>query len=114
MVTARLCALRELVEDPPGDARLHERILELVPVAQEPAVEDERVGGHLEEVFGAETAGVVQHLALREELRRPVDGTAEASCRVVALGTGRGCSGREGSERQEFLRVGPSAFCLEE
>ena len=59
MVAARLCALRELVEDPPRDARLHEHIFELVPVAQEPAVEDERVGGHLEEVFGTETADVV-------------------------------------------------------
>jgi len=118
LVAAGLGALRELVEDAPRDAQLRERVLKLVPIAQEAAVQDERVSRHLEQVFGAETAAgagvvVVQRLALREELRRPVDGAAEASRRVVAQGAGLGSVCWESGKREQFLRVGPGTLCLE-
>ena len=119
LVATGLGALRELVEDAPRDGQLRERVLKLVPVAQEAAVQDERVGRHLEQVFGAETAAatvvvVVQRLALREELRRPVDRSAEASGRVVAQGAGLGGVCGKSGEREQFLRIGPGTLCLEE
>ena len=120
LVAAGLGALRELVEDAPRDAQLRERVLKLVPVAQEAAVQDEHVRRHLEQVCGAETAAaaaavvVVQRLALREELRRPVDGAAEASGRVVAQGVGLGSVCWESGKREQFLRVGPGTLCLVE
>jgi hypothetical protein len=57
---------------------------------------------------------VVQRLALREELRRPVDRAAEASGRVVAQGAGLGGVCRKSGEREQFLRIGPGTLCLEE
>ena len=114
LVATGLGALREFVEDAPRHAQLRERVLEIVPIAQEATVQDERVRRHLEQVFGAETAGFVQRLALREELRRPVDGATEASGRVVAQGARLGGVGWKSGEREQFLRVGPGTLCLEE
>lgn len=114
LVATGLGALRELVEDAPRHAQLRERVLKVVSVAQEAAVQDERVRRHLQHVFGAEKAGVVQRLALREQLRRPVDRAAEASGRVVAQGAGLGGVCRKSGEREQFLRVRPGTLCLEE
>ena len=79
---------REGVEQAARDAQLHERVVELVALPEEAAVQDEGVRRDLREVLRGEAGLRVEGLAVGEELRRPVDRTAHPAGRVLAVGVG--------------------------
>ena len=113
LIAARRCARRELVQEEPRHRELDQPVLELVSEAEEPAVQDEGVDERLEEVFDGESGGGEEALAVREELRGPVDGAAEAtgggvseSGRLLPVGWVQG-------EGVEFLGVCPSTLGFE-